>query len=124
MTRKAAENAEGEESRSCSVCGKTESRPIPVLSPEKGINPESHEKPGNKEPQNKPKKPVPPGQSGNPVSPDNSPSYEAPAQMAYAPGPETAVPPQTGDDSQCILWVTLICLSLLSLMTISSRRAE
>ena len=58
------------------------------------------------------------GESITIAAQETSRRSEAAEQSTYVPGTETAASPQTGDSSLCILWFTLLCLSLLSLEAI------
>ena len=119
---KATETAEGREERTCSVCGKTESRAIPMTSPEHFEDPEQPEKPEQSEE---------PGKSGSPEEQGRSSSSTKPGRPKGAePGtavkrPETASSPQTGDHREQVLWVAVMGLSVVSLAAAAAaRRAE
>ena len=100
VIRAATETAEGEESRSCSVCGKTESRPIFAHSPEKTEEPSSTKET------------------------DNSSASEHKSEEAGANGLGTTASPQTGDQSQWILWVIVLQLALISLAAAGGQRTN
>ena len=100
VIRAATETAEGEESRSCSVCGKTESRPIFAHSPEKTEEPSSTKET------------------------DNSSASEHKSEEAGANVLGTTASPQTGDQSQWILWVIVLQLALISLAAAGRQRTN
>lgn len=100
VIRAATETAEGEESRSCSVCGKTESRPIFAHSPEKTEDPSSIKET------------------------DSSSASEQKVEETEANVHETAASPQTGDQSQWILWVIVMQLALISLAAAGRQRTD
>ena len=100
VIRAATETAEGEESRSCSVCGKTESRSIFAHSPEKTEEPSSTKET------------------------DNLSASEHKSEEAGANGLGTTASPQTGDQSQWILWVIVLQLALISLAAAGRQRTN
>ena len=92
--RKATEKAEGEEKRTCSVCGKTESRLISMLVP---VKPEKA------------------------YSSDKNVNANVSEQRTEGAGQATAASPQTGDHSSPILWMAIMYMSLICLLTTSAR---
>ena len=98
--RKATEMEEGDEVRSCSVCGLTEHRPVPKL---QGQNPEKPRNIGN-------------------------PEYTADQDRAGDSGSteqvRSAVSPLTADESQWIVWLVILGLSFSALAAVTIRAGE
>ena len=134
VIREATETAEGEESRTCSVCGQKESRPIAVLSPEEPENSDSAGKtedrsPGKfKYPKDRDASPEKPGEesgdsqaaeesqsadqlSGNSGSTDSAGQRKAGAKL------RTAASPNTGDQNPWGQWAAIMCLAVIALGT-------
>ena len=102
VTRGATEAAEGEETRTCSVCGQTQTRPIPKLSPE---DEDSSKEDSSKE------------DSSNKGSEDREDSKRdntaASTVSNAAPSPKTAASPKTGDEDQRMLWLIALQMSMV-----------
>lgn len=112
---KATETAEGREERTCSVCGKTESRAIPMTSPEHSENPEQPEKPEQSEE---------PGKSGSPEEQERPSSSTKPGKTsatersADAKASGTAASPKTADQSRGIMWMAIMELTVIPLAAV------
>ena len=113
---KATETAEGREERTCSVCGKTESRAIPMTSPEQPEKPEQSEEPGKSgapEEQERPSSSTKPGKTS------------ATERSSDAKASGTAASPKTADQSRGILWMAIMELTVISLAAVVvARRNE
>ena len=113
---KATETAEGREERTCSVCGKTESRAIPMTSPEQPEKPEQSEEPGKSgspEEQERPSTSTKPGKTS------------ATERSSDAKASGTAASPKTADQSRGILWMAIMELTVISLAAVVvARRNE
>ena len=119
---KATETAEGREERTCSVCGKTESRAIPMTSPEHSEDPEQPEKPEQSEE---------PGKSGAPEEQERPSTSTKPGKTSAterssdAKASGTAASPKTADQSRGILWMAIMELTVISLAAVVvARRNE
>ena len=119
---KATETAEGREERTCSVCGKTESRAIPMTSPEHSEDPEQPEKPEQSEE---------PGKSGSPEEQERPSTSTKPGKTSAterssdAKASGTAASPKTADQSRGILWMAIMELTVISLVAVVvARRNE
>ena len=119
---KATETAEGREERTCSVCGKTESRAIPMTSPEHSEDPEQPEKPEQSEE---------PGKSGSPEEQERPSTSTKPGKTSAterssdAKASGTAASPKTADQSRGILWMAIMELTVISLAAVVvARRNE
>ena len=119
---KATETAEGREERTCSVCGKTESRAIPMTSPEHFEDPEQPEKPEQSEE---------PGKSGAPEEQERPSTSTKPGKTSAterssdAKASGTAASPKTADQSRGILWMAVMELTVISLVAVVvARRNE
>ena len=119
---KATETAEGREERTCSVCGKTESRAIPMTSPEHSEDPEQPEKPEQSEE---------PGKSGSPEEQERPSTSTKPGKTSAterssdAKASGTAASPKTADQSRGIMWMAIMELAVISLVAVVvARRNE
>ena len=112
VVQKATETAEGREDRRCSVCGKTETRAIPMTFPEPFEDPEKPEGPGKSEPSEEPGRPSSAAKPGK-------------TKAADAAGSGTAASPKTADQSQWIMWMAIMELAVISLAAaVIARRNE
>ncbi len=102
VTRGATEAAEGEETRTCSVCGQTQTRPIPKLSPE---DEDSSKEDSSKEDSSK---------KGTEDREDSKRDNTAASTVSKtAPSPKTAASPKTGDEDQRMLWLIALQMSMV-----------
>ena len=123
VVRKATATARGKESRTCAVCGSTQSRPIPALSPEQ----DGQEEPAS--PQDREPSAVtddPAGNSGNDAADAGAADT---ADAAPAPGTNTSsqktfTSPATSDESLWILWAAAIAMSWIGLMVAIESRGQ
>ena len=119
---KATETAEGREERTCSVCGKTESRAIPMTSPEHSEDPEQPEKPEQSE---EPGKSESPEEQERPSTSTKPGKTSATERSSDAKASGTAASPKTADQSQWILWMAIMELTVISLVAVVvARRNE
>ena len=119
---KATETAEGREERTCSVCGKTESRAIPMTSPEHSEDPEQPEKPEQSE---EPGKSGSPEEQGRPSTSTKPGKTSATERSSDAKASGTAASPKTADQSRGILWMAIMELTVISLAAVVvARRNE
>ena len=119
---KATETAEGREERTCSVCGKTESRAIPMTSPEHFEDPEQPEKPEQSE---EPGKSGSPEEQGRPSTSTKPGKTSATERSSDAKASGTAASPKTADQSRGILWMAIMELTVISLAAVVvARRNE
>ena len=119
---KATETAEGREERTCSVCGKTESRAIPMTSPEHSEDPEQPEKPEQSE---EPGKSESPEEQERPSTSTKPGKTSATERSSDAKASGTAASPKTADQSRGILWMAIMELTVISLAAVVvARRNE
>ena len=128
LVREATVEAEGEESRNCSVCGKTESRAISKLNPSSFDDPENSEQKADTDDK---ETPAESGKKSEQKSDEEQKERsadakaeteqksgetgtEGPANSAVADS-TSAGSPLTGDDNSPVLWLILECLSLAAL---------
>ena len=125
VVREATETAEREERRSCTVCGKTEQRPISQLRPE---NPDKPEAPEQHEQHEQPETPE---QSDDPEE-TKTPAEPAPEQTTPEVSPsastaktEQTTPevPQTGDSDSALIWIILMSGSAAALWVLCRKRS-
>ena len=128
LVREATVEAEGEESRNCAVCGKTESRAISKLNPSSFDDPENSEQKADTDDK---ETPAESGKKSEQKSDEEQKERsaddkaeteqksgetgtEGPANSAVADS-TSAGSPLTGDDNSPVLWLILECLSLAAL---------
>ena len=119
---KSSETTEGREERTCSVCGKTESRAIPMTSPEHFEDPEQPEKPEQSE---EPGKSGSPEERGRPSTSTKPGKTSATERSSDAKASGTAASPKTVDQSRGIMWMAIMELAVISLAAVvTARRNE
>ena len=119
---KSSETTEGREERTCSVCGKTESRAIPMTSPEHFEDPEQPEKPEQSE---EPGKSGSPEEQGRPSTSTKPGKTSATERSSDAKASGTAASPKTADQSRGIMWMAIMELAVISLAAVvTARRKE
>lgn len=99
VARKATQTVEGEEVRTCSECGKKETRPIPKLEAEKTSEPASSEE----------TKDSGAGEQTKEVETEN---------------PRTAASPRTADQDQWPMWLVIMCLAMQAAVVVRVRRDQ
>ena len=97
VARKATQTAEGEEVRTCSECGKKETRPIPKLEAEKTSEPASSEE-----------------------AKDSGVGEQT--KEAETESPRTAASPRTADREQWSIWLVIMCLAMQAAVVVRVRR--
>ena len=97
VARKATQTAEGEEVRTCSECGKKETRPIPKLEAEKTSEPASSEE-----------------------AKDSGVGKQT--KEAETESPRTAASPRTADREQWPIWLVIMCLAMQAAVVVRVRR--
>ena len=97
VARKATQTAEGEKVRTCSECGKKETRPIPKLEAEKTSEPASSEE-----------------------AKDSGVGEQT--KEAETESPRTAASPRTADREQWPIWLVIMCLAMQAAVVVRVRR--
>ena len=97
VVREATETAEGEESRSCTVCGKKEHRSIPAVQTQDTEKPEEPERAADCDGA---------GNIGN--------NQISAAHFGAEENRKSTVSPLTGDDSRSALWLAVLCLAIIA----------
>ena len=128
LVREATVEAEGEESRNCSVCGKTESRAISKLNPSSFDDPEDSEQKADTDEEETPtesetKREQKTDKDQKETSADVKEETEQKSDTTGSENPvfsaatvsASAGSPLTGDDNSPMLWLILACLSLAAL---------
>ena len=123
VIREAMPERAGEERRICDVCGEVETRMIMALVPEKDDEPDPADPSEGAESN---VADVPAAYYGNVVEAGRTDSVSSAASGAgsvsilkHGSGSDSGfVSPQTGDDSQCVMWAVVMCLAMVLLVKV------